>query len=316
MRALLEQTFRGLHTLVIGGEDQPALWMRALLRELGAKVTQTPGSSLLSPGALCAALMQARPQVVLWASRPPQDKRMDMAEWVRCAQLLVSEAREAGVRLIVRCCDEWVYSATPPAFVPEQTDATGGMDAAGLCESLVQQVLLGASRALLGDPVSAVCARHLPLLFGSASDGDLDEWIRLLETGQPVSVGGAGCAEIYMHPLSVYAGALAAAAMALRHGDAYCGAWNFSAPADCVLSRRGAVRVLRRVLGSTSPVTEDALPLRPFPSMLGDRPARERLGWHTVWNAEEALEMYCAFRPGLETDHTAAFMARMDALER
>ncbi len=316
MRALLEETFRGLRAVVIGGDYQPALWMRALLTVLGAQTAQVPGAALLSADALCDALTHERPQVVVWASRPPQDKRMDTAEWVRCAQTLTTEAREAGVRLIVRCSDAWVYSAAPPAFPPEQTDVTGGRNVSGLCESLVQQVLLAASRALMGDPVSAVCARHLPLLFGGASAGPLDEWVRLLSSGEPLRLGGSGCAAVFMHALDAYAGALTAAAMVLRHGDAYTGAWNFSAPPECVLSRRGAVRVLRRALGSSSPVTEDALPLCPYPDMLSDRPARERLGWHTVWDAQEALEMYCAFRPGCEVEQAGLFMERMDAMER
>ncbi|WP_102412195.1 hypothetical protein [Beduinella massiliensis] len=316
MRALLEETFRGLRAVVIGGDYQPAVWMRALLGVLGAQTAQVSGSALLSADALCGVLTHERPQLVIWASRPPQDKRMDTAEWVRCAQTLVTESREAGVRLIVRCSDAWVYSASPPAFPPDQTDATGGRNVSGLCESLVQQVLLAASRALMGDPVSAVCARHLPLLYGAASDDPLDEWMRRLRLNEPLHLGGSGCAAVFMHPLNAYAGALSAAAMVLRHGDAYTGAWNFSAPPECVLSRRGAVRVLRRTLKSDSAITEDALPLCPYPAMLCDRPARERLGWHVVWDAEEALERYCAYRPGCEEKQAERFMERMDEMER
>ena len=315
MRSVLEETFCGLRALVIGGYDQPALWMRALLDVLGARTAQEPGSALLDPVDVCAALARERPQAIVWASRPPRDKRLDMAEWVRCAQTLVGEAREAGVRLIVRCSDVWVYSAAPPAFPPDQEDATGGLSVDGLCESLVQQVLLAASRGLLGDPVSAVCARHLPLLYG-ASGGPLDEWARTLRAGAPLHVVGGGCAAVFMHPLDAYAGALMAAAMVLRHGDAYAGAWNFSAPAQCVLSRRGAARALRQALGSASDITEDALPLGTHPQMLCDRPARERLGWHVVWSGEEALAQYAAYRSGLERTQAEAFLRAMDEMER
>ena len=315
MRAVLEETFCGLRALVIGGDDQPALWMRALLDALGARTAREPGSALLDPVDVCAALARERPQAIIWASRPPRDKRLDMAEWVRCAQTLVNEAREAGVRLIVRCSDVWVYSAAPPAFPPDQEDATGGLSVDGLCESLVQQVMLAASRGLLGDPVCAVCARHLPLLYGAAG-GPLDEWARTLRAGEPLHVGGGGCAAVFMHPLDAYAGALTAAAMVLRHGDAYAGAWNFSAPAQCVLSRRGAARALHQALGSTSDVTEDALPLYAHPQTLCDRPARERLGWRAVWSGEEALAQYAAYRPGLERAQAEAFLRAMDEMER
>ena len=56
MRALLEETFRGLRAVVIGGDYQPAVWMRALLGVLGAQTAQVSGSALLSADALCGVL--------------------------------------------------------------------------------------------------------------------------------------------------------------------------------------------------------------------------------------------------------------------
>lgn len=294
MRNHLLTDWRARHVLLVGGTDALTLAMTAMLEAAGAKCARIPAGT--SSEMLCRAMTSGRIGAVIAARAHALSPGLDPAMHLSALRTLLTEAREAGVPLVMLCSDAPVYRAARPPAPLEETDAIGGQDEEGLVQSLLQLYALGVSQGLAGDPVRTLILRHPPLLgSGSPCVQQYVRWCRALLSGELIPVEHPDAQGVFYHPLEAACGALTLGAMMLeraREGEAEAeSVYNLApGPEGLCPNRSAALRLIRRS-GGERPIREiDAGPAYRLPRLSAAR-ARLLAGIRPIYGADEALSL-------------------------
>jgi len=288
----LHAAWRARRVLLIGGADRMSLFMQALLDELGAKAARI--APPCADETLHLSLSQGRISAII----VPGMRHLasgGVSEYLAALSTLLTEAREAGVPLVILLSDDGVYRASGGPWYAQESDPIGGETPQGLIESLLEIYADGVSRGLLGDPVRTLCVRHLPCLgCGHPAAAPYSAWCRAAVQNLPLPVPHPGAQGVFVHPLDACCGALLLGARFFL-GDAACtGAFNLGVcPGNLILNRSAALRFasahhLTHPLRESEPPGAIALPIPD-----GAR-ARLLCGARCQIPGEEALEQLFA----------------------
>ncbi len=139
----LQSAWRGRRALLVSAPDCTGLFMQAFLEELGAR------SARIAPDAdaesLCRALTAGRTHALILPSLSCLTRKRSLSNSLSALELILSEAREAGVPLVILCAE-----------------GAGDGTREGLAASILLTAADGISRGLLGDAVSTILVRHRP----------------------------------------------------------------------------------------------------------------------------------------------------------
>jgi len=245
-----------------------------------------------------------------------------VSEYLAALSTLLTEAREAGVPLVILLSDDGVYRASGGPWYAQESDPIGGETPQGLIESLLEIYADGVSRGLLGDPVRTLCVRHLPCLgCGHPAAAPYSAWCRAAAQNLPLSVPHPGAQGVFVHPLDACCGALLLGARFIL-GDTSCtGAFNLGADCENLVPNRTAALRFTRRLGVKRPIRETEPPhveLLPLPD---SAKARLLCGARCFVSGEEALmQFYTLAQAGEEgfeaqaqeiRKQTRAYLARL-----
>ena len=283
----LHAAWRARRVLLIGGKDRAVLFMQTLLDELGAKTAR------LAPGfhaeTLHRSLTEGRVSAVIVPCMRTF-KQGCVTTQLSALITLLSEAREAGVPLVILMSDENVYRAFYHPWHAQETDPIGGETPQGLIQSILDLYAGGVSRGLCGDPVSVQIMRHLPCLgCGHPAVAQYSAWCEAAENNDALEVQHPGLQGVFVHPLDVCCGALLLGARFLL-GDTSCtGAFNLGACSENLIPNRTASLRFTRRLGVTRPIREAEPPLSAVLPLLDGTKARLLCGARCHISGEEAL---------------------------
>lgn len=279
-------SWRGHHVL-IAGTQKSARFTQALLEELGASAVLI--SPELNAQALCRAMTAHRVAAVIVPRMQELCGAGDSASaclsWL---QMLLDEAREAGIPLVVLATDAGVYRAqSRPA---REDDPLGGETREGLIQSLFSLYADGVARALAGDAVNTLIVHHMPCLSGDApSVAQYARWCDALLCGEVVPVEHPAMLGAFVHPLEVAHGVLMLGAVCLSLSQG--GSYNLALEPTCLLPNRTAAQRLIARAGGGRPIHESEPPLfRPAQMLDGSR-AKALCGAVCRLPAEESLSM-------------------------
>lgn len=317
MRNHLLTGWRSRHVLLVGGTDVLTLAMTAVLEAAGAKCARIPAGA--SSEMLCRAMTSGRIGAVIAARAHALAPGLDPAAHLSALRVLLTEAREAGVPLVMLCSDAPVYRAARPPAPLEETDAIGGQSEEGLVQSLLQLYALGVSQGLAGDPVRTLVLRHPPLLGTDAPCVlQYTRWCRALLSGELVPVEHPDAQGVFFHPLEAACDALTLGALTLERaregeneGD---GVYNLAPGPEGICPNRSAALRLIRQAGGGRPIREiDAGPACRAPRLSAAR-ARLMAGLRPVYGADEALSLLLSLARARLAGNAEAEMQRQ-ALE-
>lgn len=283
----LHAAWRARRVLLIGGTDRPSLFIKTLLDELGAKTLR------LSPDFQAETLHRALTKGRVSAVIVPCMRLLtqgSMIEQLSALITLLSEAREAGVPLVILLSDENVYRASGHPWHVQETDPIGGETPQGLIQSILDLYADGVSRGLCGDSVSVQIIRHLPCLGCThPAVNQYSAWCHAAASGSAIDVQHPASSGVFIHPQDVCCSALLLGARFLL-GDTGCtGAFNLGANSENLMpNRTAALRLIRR-LGTALPIHETEPPhAAPLPLPDGTK-SRQLCGACCRMSGEDAL---------------------------
>ena len=283
----LHAAWRARRVLIIGGTDRTTLVMQALFHELGAKTMQIrPGfhaealNRALTKGRVSAVIV---PSMRLFASGGVTDQLSALI-------LLLSEAREAGIPLVILMSDENVYRAADHPWHVQETDPIGGETPEGLIQSILDLYAQGMSHGLCGDPVSVQIVRHPPCLGCThPAANQYSAWCHAAVSGDAIEVQHPAASGVFIHPQDVCCGALLLGARFLLGDTACTGAFNLGANSpNLIPNRTAALRLIRR-LGVTRSICETEPPQTALSPLLDGTKARLLCGARCSMSGEDAL---------------------------
>lgn len=301
--------WRARRVLLIGGADRTTRFMEALLDGLNARPARLPASA--DSETLCRAMQSGRIGAVIVPCAHNLAPGEGLLAQLRTLMILLGEAREAGVPLVILLSDESVYRTDTAPFPVREDAAIGGGNAQGLIQSVLQLCAEGVSRGLLGDAVSTLIIRHMPCLgCGHSAAAQYSAWCRQLLREEIVDVAHPGAQGVFLHPADVCLGALSLGARYLC-GDRTCtGAFNLGVPPQNLMANRSAALRLLRDHGGRRPIRESEPPYARMPPLLDGAKARLLCGAQAHIPADEALAMLL----GLERAALSGFGAEQAQL--
>lgn len=282
--------WRGQRVLLIGHSGRPCAFMQALLEALGAKCARIPPGMDAEP--LCRAMQTGRISAVVIPELRALADGEDPCAPLAALHLILCECREAGVPLALLLSDAAVYrSEAHPAFARED-DPIGGQSRDGLLQSILQLYADGFSRGLLGDAVSVLCVRHLPLLgCGHPAVSPYSRWCAALDSRDILTVPHPGRQCAFLHPADMLCGALLLGARFLLGDTACAGVYNLGAELPSLAANRTAALRMIRDHGGTRPIWESFPPDASLPPMPDGTRARMLCGACSRLPFQEALSL-------------------------
>lgn len=309
----LHAAWRARRVLIVGGTDTMPLFMQALLDELGSRHARLVPA--VQPETLQRALTDGRVSTVI----VPCMRTLSAgkaAEQIAALDILLSEAREAGVPLVILMSDDSVYRASMRPWSVQENDPIGGETPQGLIQSLLDLYAGGVSRGLCGDPVSVLRIRHLPSLgCGHPAVAQYSAWCHAAKANDVLDVQHPGMQGVFVHPLDVCCGALLLGARFLL-GDTTCiGAFNIGACSENLVPNRTAALRFTHRLGVTRPIRESEPPQTALLPLPDGAKARLLCGAKCFISGEEALEQLFSLEEAKKTglaaqDHTIQLQTR------
>lgn len=286
----LQTAWRARRVLIIGGADRASGFMQTLLEALGARPARIPATA--DSETLCRAMQDGRISVVIVPSAHALAPGEGLTAQLRMLLVLLGEAREAGIPLVMLLSDENVYRMDAQPWLLSESCPLGGETAQGLAQSLLQLLADGVSRGLLGDAVSTLIVRHMPCLgCGHPSVAQYSAWCRALMRDEIVDVLHPGAQGVFLHPADVSIGALSLGAKFLSGDRRVTGAFNLGPGQQSLVANRSAALRFIREHGGKRPIRECESPSSlPLPVLDGAR-ARLLCGAHPCMPADDALSM-------------------------
>lgn len=286
----LFSVWRARHVLIVGKALSPVTFTQLFFEELGAKAARIPPDA--SCETLCRSLSAGRISALIVPMAHALCESSDPFAHLEALRVLLSEAREAGVPLVILCSDAPVYRAQQHPWYAREEDAIGGESRAGLIASLMQLCADGVSRGLLGYPVRVLILRHMSCLgCGSRETQQYDAWCRALIADDVLKVEHPAMQGVFQHPLDMVCAAAALGARFFDGQEDCSGVFNVGVgPQNLCANRSAALRLIRRT-GGTRPISESEPPLaQPLPLLDGSR-VRLLLGLRSLLCTDDALDM-------------------------
>ena len=286
----LHAAWRARRVLLVGGADRTCGFMQALLEALGARPARIPATA--DSETLCRAMQDGRVSVVIVPRAHALAPGEGLTAQLRTLLVLLGEAREAGIPLVMLLSDENVYRTDAHAWALSESCPIGGETADGLTQSLLQLLADGVSRGLLGDAVSTLIVRHMPCLgCGHPSVEQYSAWCRALMLSEVIDVHAPGAQGSFVHPVDVCLGALSLGARYLAGDRRITGAHNLGPGPQSLMANRSAALRFIRDHGGKRPIRERE-ERTPTPlTLLDGAKARLLCGAQPFIPADEALSL-------------------------
>jgi CDP-glucose 4,6-dehydratase len=209
----------------------------------------------------------------------------------------VLEAARAcpSVRAVVIVTSDKCYQNHEADQAFRETDAMGGRDPYSASKGCAELVTAAYRESYFADGASVASVRAGNVIGGGdwAVDRIIPDSVRALAAAAPIVVRNPEAVRPWQHVLEPLSGYLRLAALMMRDGRRYDGAWNFG-PAD-----QGGEQPVRWVVerflaewGSgtwTAPAGAAREPHEAHRLSLDSTKAREQLGWAPVWDAQTAV---------------------------
>ena len=328
--AAFADTYRGRRVLVTGHTGFKGAWLAEWLGTLGAEVTgyaldpPTEPSLFEAIGLgerlrhvvadvrdydrLAAEMQAARPSVVFHLAAQPLVRRgyaepHETFETNVMGTANVLEAARAcdAVQAVVIVTSDKCYRNPETGDAFREADPMGGRDPYSASKACAELVTAAYRESFFADGAAIASARAGNVIGGGdwAADRIIPDCVRALAAGEEIVVRRPDAVRPWQHVLEPLAGYLQLAALMLRDGHRYDGAWNFG-PTDAD-GERPVRWVVGRFLdewgsGSWS-VPADAGP-QPHEAhwlRLDSMKAREELAWAPAWDAPTAVRRTAAW---------------------
>jgi len=322
----LIDAYRARKVLVTGHTGFKGSWLTEWLTTLGADVT---GYALTPPtepnlfdaldlstriqhvvgdirdhDRLSAAVDAAQPSVIFHLAARALVRRAyaeprDTFETNVMGTVNILEAARAcpSVRAVVIVTSDKVYENPETGHAFRESDPLGGADPYAASKAGAELVTAAYRTSFFADPDAAAIAsvRAGNVIGGGdwAADRIVPDAVRALTNGRPIVVRNPDAVRPWQHVLEPLSGYIWLAALLLREGHRYAGAWNFG-PLDH--GERTVRWVVDRFLdewggGSwTTPTASGATLHEAQRLSLDSTKARDELGWAPVWDAPAAVQ--------------------------
>ena len=323
----LRDTYDDRSVLVTGHTGFKGAWLSEWLLALGADVT---GYALDPPtqpnlfdtleldgrlrhvvadirdrGRLVAEVQAAQPSVIFHLAaqaivrRAYAEPRETFETNVMGTVNVLDAARACpSVRAVVIVTSDKCYQNLEDGRPFRETDPMGGRDPYSASKGCAELVTAAYRESFFagGTPAATVASVRAGNVIGGgdwAADRIIPDCVRALAAGEPIVVRNPGAVRPWQHVLEPLSGYLWLAALMLRDGRRYEGAWNFG-PADHDADRtvRWVVERFVEAWGSgswTTPADAAPQPHEAHALSLDSARARESLGWRPAWDAGTAV---------------------------
>jgi CDP-glucose 4,6-dehydratase len=200
-----------------------------------------------------------------------------------------------SVRAVVVVTSDKCYQNLETGRAFRETDAMGGRDPYSASKGCAELVTAAYRESFFADGAAVASVRAGNVIGAGdwAADRIIPDCVRALAAGEPIVVRNPDAVRPWQHVLEPLSGYLWLAALMLRDGRRYEGAWNFG-PTD-----QGSDQPVRWVVerfleewgsGSwTTPAEAGRQPHEAHRLSLDSAKAREQLGWAPVWDARTAV---------------------------
>ncbi len=203
-----------------------------------------------------------------------------------------------SVRAVVIVTSDKCYQNLEDGRPFRETDPMGGRDPYSASKGCAELVTAAYRESFFagGTPAATVASVRAGNVIGGgdwAADRIIPDCVRALAAGEPIVVRNPDAVRPWQHVLEPLSGYLWLAALMLRDGRRYEGAWNFG-PANHDADRpvRWVVERFVEAWGSgswTSPADVAPQPHEAHALSLDSTMAREALGWRPAWEAGTAV---------------------------
>jgi CDP-glucose 4,6-dehydratase len=326
----LVESYADRSVLVTGHTGFKGAWLAEWLRTLGADVTgyaldpptQPNLFAALDLGArlrhvvadvrdrdrLVAEVQTARPSVIFHLAAQALVRRAyaeprETFETNVMGTVNVLEAARAcpSVRAVVIVTSDKCYQNRETGRAFRETGAMGGRDPYSASKGSAELVTAAYRESFFADGAAVASARAGNVIGAGdwAADRIIPDCVRALAAGEPIVVRNPDAVRPWQHVLEPLSGYLWLAALMLRDGRRYAGAWNFG-PTD-VGGDRPVRWVVERFLeewGSGSWTALDGIGRQPHEARhltIDSAKARAQLGWAPVWDAQTAVRQTAAW---------------------
>ncbi|MBR3795038.1 MAG: hypothetical protein IKK34_03265 [Clostridia bacterium] len=286
----LQAAWRARRVLLVGSADRSTCFMQALLDTLGARPARIPATA--DSETLCRAMQDGRVSVVIVPRAHALAPGEGLTAQLRTLRILLGEAREAGIPLVMLLSDENVYRLSDAPWPLSEDAPLGGETATGLDQAILQLLADGMSRGLLGDAVSTLILRHMPCLgCGHPSVAQYSAWCHALMRDEVIDVHNPSAQGVFLHPADVCLGALSLGARYLAGDRRITGAFNLGPGLQSLMANRSAALRFIRSQGGKRPIRErENAKTAPLPILNGTK-ARLLCGAQRHIPGDEALSM-------------------------
>jgi CDP-glucose 4,6-dehydratase len=319
----LDDSYRTRRVFVTGHTGFKGAWLAQWLGTLGADVTgyaldppTTPSlfdaielgnrlrhvvADVRDSDRLVAEVQAAQPSVIFHLAaralvRRAYEEPRETFETNVMGTVNVLEAARAcpSVRAVVIVTSDKSYENLETGRAFRESDPMGGRDPYGASKGCAELVTAAYRESFFADGAAVASVRAGNVIGGGdwAPDRIIPDSVRALAAGEPIVVRNPDAVRPWQHVLEPLAGYLWLAALMLRDGPRYDGAWNFG-PTDEAGDH--PVRwVVERFFGEwgsgswTTPGGTGPKPHEAHRLSLDSAKAREQLGWSPVWDAQTA----------------------------
>ena len=316
--------YAGLPVLVTGHTGFKGSWLAIWLKELGADVA---GFSLPHPptvpanfevcrlggqieevagdvrdyDALASAIRRFRPRLVFHLAAQPlvlaayrEPKMTFDTNAGGTVNLLEAVRQSASVEAVVCVTTDKVYEERNWLWGYRENDRLGGHDPYSASKAMAELAIASYRRSFFEDGGPAVASARAGNVIGGgdfAADRLLPDTMRALLAGERVCVRNPAFVRPWQHVLESLSAYLWLGAKLLREGHAYAEAWNF-APRDIqAVTAQQVVEKALALWGGGSweqPAQAQAEKEATLLRLSWDK-AANRLGWHALYDWEEAV---------------------------
>jgi CDP-glucose 4,6-dehydratase len=320
----LADSYRTRRVFVTGHTGFKGAWLAEWLGSLGAEVT---GYALDPPtqpnlfdaldlgerlrhvvadvrdrGRLVAEVQAARPSLIFHLAAQPLVRRAytephETFETNVMGTVNVLEAARAcpSVRAVVIVTSDKCYQNLETGRAFREADAMGGRDPYSASKGCAELVTAAYRESFFADGAAVASVRAGNVIGAGdwAADRIIPDCVRALAAGEEIVVRNPDAVRPWQHVLEPLSGYLWLAALMLRDGRRYEGAWNFG-PTDQDGARpvRWVVERFLEEWGSgswTTPADAGRQPHEAHWLSLDSAKARKQLEWAPVWDAQTAV---------------------------